>query len=52
MCIVVLFVSMFQERDTFINVTIDKVLPGSSKNPYRYMISDVFGTLFIIKVLL
>ena len=31
---------------------LDKVLPGSSKNPYRYMISDVFGTLFIIKVLL
>ena len=23
-----------------------------SKNPYRYMISDVFATLFIIKVLL
>ena len=40
---------------TFLYIVImrvDKVLPGSSKNPYRYMISDVFGTLFIIKVLL
>ena len=31
---------------------VDKVLLESSKNPYTYMIFDVFGTLFIIKVLL
>ena len=31
---------------------IDKVLLESSKNPYTYMIFDVFGTLFILEVLL
>ena len=31
---------------------LDKVLLELSKNPYKYMISDVFGTLFIIKFLL
>ena len=36
--------------DTFCKV--DKVLPDSSKNPYKYMVSDVFGTLFILKFLL
>ena len=31
---------------------VDKVLLESSKNPYTYMIFDVFGTLFILIVLL
>ena len=39
-------------KDGTIGVRVDKVLPESSKNPYMYMISDVFGTLFILKILL
>ena len=31
---------------------VDKVLMELLQNPYTYMISDVFGTLFILKVLL
>ena len=32
--------------------SLDKVLLESSKNPYTFMIFDVFGTLFILIVLL
>ena len=50
-CVQIISTLKLRLFDILINV-VDKVLLESSKNPYTYMIFDVFGTLFTLEDLL